>query len=59
MLTGEAKKIYQRNYMRNHRASLKTANVRPVELDFVRPVKEFKAIKPPEIDADGNVIPEY
>ena len=46
-LKGEAKKDYQRNYMRKRRLILKlnNKNVRP----DVRPI----------LDADGNRIPEY
>jgi len=52
MLKGEAKTKYQRNYMRDRRAKLKLnrALVRPRTLNPVR--------LRPDIDADGNVIPD-
>ena len=60
MLTGQAKRDYQRKYMRCRRQV-----VRPSMLDPVRPhVKTLPAdwrsrlLDQPEIDADGNVIPE-
>ena len=86
MLTGQAKKAYQRNYMRMRRAAVKTTPVRPTDvrplvvrpmLDPVRPVKTQEAVKTlarplakpthrgpvalprPDLDADGNTIPEY
>lgn len=46
-LKGEAKKNYQRNYMRKRRVTLKL-NGR-----FVRPIVR------PQLDAEGNPIPSY
>ena len=62
MLKGQAKTNYQREYMRSRR---KKQVVRPSELNPVRPTvkilhggKYIDVIKP-ELDADGNEIPEY
>lgn len=50
MLTGEKKKLYQRNYMRMKRAKLKAV----LKLGLVRP-KTLTVVRP-SVDADGNVI---
>lgn len=47
VLRGQAKKDYQRKYMRKQRAIVK------LNSRFVRPIVR------PELDADGNVIPDY
>lgn len=65
-ITGEAKRIYQREYMRRKRAS--SLVVRPTTPD-VRPVVQPKTpvkvyfegygwVDKPELDADGNVLYE-
>ena len=57
MLKGEAKKRYQREYMRRRRGSNRSNNysVRPS-----RPKMGFE-VKPAgrQFDADGNPLPEY
>lgn len=65
-LTGQAKTDYQREYMRKRRIG------KPVRPPSVRPVLDPKysmapfivsptatVIKVPQIDADGNVMPDY
>lgn len=72
MLQGEAKKQYQREYMRRYRSNKKAEkwpeSVRPCKtqtLDPVRPKIQRMEIGIPHIedkpafDADGNEIPEY
>jgi hypothetical protein len=61
MLTGEAKKLYQRDYMRKQRIAQKTASLLPRQCDNsvrpdVRPVQN--QVLRPCLDADGNMIPE-
>lgn len=65
MLKGQAKKEYQKIYMRNRR---KKQVVRPSELDPVQPKPVLytpsaedimELTKYPELDADGNPMPEY
>jgi len=59
-LTGQAKTKYQREYMRNRR---KKQVVRPFEKEPVRPELDagpyWELSNLPDIDADGNPIPEY
>jgi len=50
-LKGEAKKIYQRHYMRKRRGLTTGSN--KMELD--PPTVKLKA---PQVDADGNLIPD-
>lgn len=58
MLKGQKKKEYQKVYMRNRR---KKHLVRPPELDPVQPKPSdmYVNVTYPELDADGNPIPEY
>jgi hypothetical protein len=65
MMTGEAKKLYQRDYMRKQRIAQKTASllprqsnnsVRPDVRPDVRPIQN--QVLRPCLDADGNMIPE-
>ena len=59
MLKGQAKTDYMREYMRNRRlrGRLLDPSVRPTK-EIVRLEYCMKVLAPPEIDADGNVIPE-
>jgi hypothetical protein len=51
MLTGEKKKTYQRNYMREYmRVKRNKANKQVVKTLNIKPVKTL------EYDADGNVV---
>lgn len=69
MLKGQAKKDYQRKYMREYRRKGKMLDptVRPL-IDAVSPSvrregygKASSTVSPstPELDADGNVMPRY
>lgn len=49
-LTGIAKTNYQRNYMRKKRLTEKTGLTQR---------SNTKPVRPPQVDADGNAIPEY
>jgi len=61
-LKGQAKKDYQRRYMRQRRGELKLnsrfvrPNVRPNLGTDVNPLPLYNT---PELDADGNLIPNY
>ena len=73
MLKGQAKADYQRHYMRCYRAEGRDLRgktlVRPSPISgktLVRPTGEAthlfyeaRVAKAPELDADGNPIPEY
>lgn len=48
MLKGQAKKTYQRNYMKGYMRELRLKG------GLLRP-----NVKTPKVDADGNAIPEY
>ena len=54
MLIGEAKKKYQREYMRRKRAKLKLYS--KLNSNFVRPKTSIPVR--PNIDADGNIYYE-
>lgn len=63
MLKGQAKKDYQRGYMRDRRAKLKLnsrfvrPNVRPIDdVDELAEMDKVRHLE--EIDADGHVIYE-
>ncbi|KKN72915.1 hypothetical protein LCGC14_0406190 [marine sediment metagenome] len=48
MLKGQAKKDYQRTYMKDYMRNLR------LKQRVLRPV-----VKTQELDADGNIVPEY
>lgn len=50
MLKGMAKTNYQRNYMRKKRLTEKMG---------LTSGSNTKPVRPPQVDADGNAIPEY
>lgn len=55
MLKGEAKKTYQRWYMREYMRNLRSKQ------GVLRPIVKTSTPYAPvlELDADGNIIPEY
>lgn len=56
-LKGQAKKDYQREYMRRRRGS--NTGLTDRSNNAVRPNPDVRPVKIPELDADGNPIPEY
>jgi hypothetical protein len=54
MLTGDKKKLYQRNYMRMRRAAIGESNHNAASVKLIDGI--VRPTVRPQVDADGNVL---